>query len=81
MQLYRMTLTTSFGHNVAVWAEDEEQAEELVLQAHAEGKLKFTPDRMCCPEPDIDWLDGDYEDDPCVVLNSESKSKDEENVD
>lgn len=76
MNLYKMTVTTSFGHNVAVWAEDEEQAEELVLQAHADGKLKFTPDRMCC-DPDIEWLDNDGED-PCIVLNPEDAQEEDE---
>lgn len=76
MNLYKMTVTTSFGHNVAVWAEDEEEAEELILQAHEKGKLKFTPDRMCCP-PDIEWLDDDEAtSDPCVVLNPEDEPED-----
>lgn len=76
MNLYKMTVTTSFGHNVAVWAEDEEEAEELVRHAHEKGKLKFTPDWMCC-DPDIEWLDNDG-DDTCIMLNSEDAQEEEE---
>lgn len=76
MELYRMTVTTTFGHNVAVWAEDEYEAEARVLQAHENGKLKFNKGRMCC-DPEIERLDDDEDtSDPCVVLNPKDGPED-----
>ena len=76
MQLYKMTVTTTFGHNVAVWAEDEFKAEEFVLREHENWKFRFTPQRLCCP-PDIEFLeDNEDKKDPCVVLNPEANPED-----